>query len=166
MNSWTELQVRQGEWQKKNFPNAEKWECVLGIVEELKEYDEAFDSSEIIDAAADTMIYILGLCNANEYNIEDIVNFSVYDDDELNIHLDSNFSLLKVAGNICHAYLKMHQGIRKNEDHMSELYKNLKIIYLFFENRMYWEDRDIFEETKRVFEETVEKRDWVNKDGR
>jgi NTP pyrophosphatase (non-canonical NTP hydrolase) len=68
------LQNAHAIWQHHNFPNAEKWECLVGAMEELGELSHAHlkmkqgirlnedHSAAQKDAVGDVVIYLLGYC--------------------------------------------------------------------------------------------------------
>lgn len=80
------LQVRQGVWQRKNFP-AQTWvENLLGVQEELGELAHALlkqmqgirgtpevHEAEARDAVGDILIFLAGLCNTRDWDMQDIV---------------------------------------------------------------------------------------------
>lgn len=82
----TELQKEHAVWQKRNFPNAEKWETLVGIQEEIGELSHSFlkrhqgirgSSDEhlmsIKDAVGDIIIFVMGFCTLNDINIDECI---------------------------------------------------------------------------------------------
>jgi NTP pyrophosphatase (non-canonical NTP hydrolase) len=79
------LQVLQGRWLDRNFPNADSWEALVGAMEELGELAHAhlkghnlirgLDNTEAIqerkaDAVGDIIIYLASYCNTNDIDLE------------------------------------------------------------------------------------------------
>jgi len=85
MHSLTEFQEQVGEWARRNFPNAEKWEPLLGAVEELGELAHAHlkihqsirlneqlqEKRE--DAVGDIIVYLAHYCELCGINLDDCV---------------------------------------------------------------------------------------------
>jgi NTP pyrophosphatase (non-canonical NTP hydrolase) len=93
------LQNAHAIWQHNNFPNAEKWECLAGLTEEL--------------------------------------------------------------GELAHAHLKMHQGIRKNEDHLASQKDAVGDIVIYLLGYCTLNGLDIDECIESAWDE-VSKRDWTS----
>lgn len=85
-----ELQAEARRWREKQFPEAEHERlvhCTLGVCEEAGElsravlkfrqairgYDEAKTDAEIVDAAGDLVIYLMGVCDAWGIQLQDAV---------------------------------------------------------------------------------------------
>jgi len=81
----SKLQKEHGVWQKKNFPNAEKWECLVGLQEEVGELAHAFlkkhqgirgdenHDDNIRDAVGDIAIHLMGFCTLNSIDIDECI---------------------------------------------------------------------------------------------
>ena len=80
-----EMQVRHRKWLEHNFPNAEPWEALAGLTEELGELAHAHlkgfrgirnmrSRAEVkaaqIDAVGDIFIYLMSYCNSNGLSLE------------------------------------------------------------------------------------------------
>ena len=81
-----EMQREQAEWGKKNFPDREQWEPLVGAVEELGELSHAFlkrkqgiryprdkATQMVRDGVGDVVIYLLDFCTAEGISMEDIL---------------------------------------------------------------------------------------------
>lgn len=72
-----ELQDEHKPWAERNFPNAKRWEPLIGIQEEVGELSHAFlklhqgirlsedHTAKMIDAVGDILIYMADFCNRN-----------------------------------------------------------------------------------------------------
>ena len=163
--SWKELQERQMKWQSKNFPDNDKWECREGMTEEIGEYLEAESSEQECDALADIAIYMLGLCNANGIEFQDIVEYPLTDNDEIKIFglLTEEYPnfLAVTNGKIAHAFLKRHQKIRNNENHIHKFFYYMKCIFYWAETECERRFGDYYKTVDKVFTTEVEKREWI-----
>ena len=75
----TGLQQQQKKWMDKNFPDAKKYQCLLGVVEEVGELSHAHLKMEqgirdvsvddVKDAIGDIVIFLCGYCNTNGYDL-------------------------------------------------------------------------------------------------
>ena len=82
----SELQKEHSEWQRRNFPNAEKWECLVGLQEELGELSHAFlkqhqgirteedHERKIKDSVGDIAIFLMGFCTHNGLDIDECID--------------------------------------------------------------------------------------------
>lgn len=81
-----QLQKEQGEWSKINFPDAKKYQPLLGLIEELGELShshlkaeqgirgtEAEHRVKIADAIGDMVIFLSAYCNQNDFDLESCV---------------------------------------------------------------------------------------------
>lgn len=80
-----ELQKRVMVWQQENFPECSEWELALGVSEEagelaqciLKMYrgmrTEEFDAARLQDAIGDTIIYLIGICGARNWQLSEVL---------------------------------------------------------------------------------------------
>lgn len=79
-----EIQPEQGEWQRKNFPNADSGDAFAGIVEEVGELSHAIlkrsqgirgkdHLDKISDAIGDILIYGLAYLNKIGLNLSDVL---------------------------------------------------------------------------------------------
>lgn len=76
------LQQEHAVWQKRNFPNAEKWECLVGLQEEVGELAHSFlkkhqnirndeyHDEKMMDAVGDIVIYLIGFCTHNGFDAD------------------------------------------------------------------------------------------------
>lgn len=80
------LQQEHAIWQKNNFPTAEKWECLIGVQEEVGELSHAFlkkhqsirgtsdeHTESMKDAVGDIVIFLMGFCTMNGIDIDECV---------------------------------------------------------------------------------------------
>jgi NTP pyrophosphatase (non-canonical NTP hydrolase) len=87
IKSIDEIQKEAFEWTDYNFPNAEKWEPLLGAVEELGELAHAYlkmhqgirgnaeqHLAEAQDAIGYVMIYLLHFCSMHGWSMARILN--------------------------------------------------------------------------------------------
>jgi len=79
----SELQSEHGEWLKHNFPDQEKHDALLGVMEEIGElahahlkYQQGIRGytmteyyADASDAIGDIVIYLASYCNANHLNL-------------------------------------------------------------------------------------------------
>jgi NTP pyrophosphatase (non-canonical NTP hydrolase) len=84
----SELQKKHAVWQRRNFPNAEKWECLVGLQEEVGELAHAFlkkhqrirkgenHDALMKDAIGDVVIYLLGFCTLNGIDVDDCIEIA------------------------------------------------------------------------------------------
>jgi NTP pyrophosphatase (non-canonical NTP hydrolase) len=81
-----ELQHEHAVWLRRNFPDQQSYQPILGIVEELGELSHAHLKmeqgirgdheslfAEKVDAVGDIFIYLMSYCNANEINLESAI---------------------------------------------------------------------------------------------
>ena len=157
----SQIQQEQKPWVAHNFGNRPSWMPLLGIVEELGEREEAVGmhpSSEeqrgkIIDALADTMIFVMDYCSALEWDIATLWEAAV------TYSYPCQVNVFEALGKIAHAHLKKAQAIRVEENHDAE--SILSVVHLLANLRwLAWEvDADLVSETYRVWQE-VKLRDW------
>ena len=79
------LQAEHKEWAEKNFPNAESWQSLVGIMEELGELSHAHlkDSQGIRitedhvekakDSLGDIVIFMAGYCTLRGFDFDQII---------------------------------------------------------------------------------------------
>lgn len=151
-----EIQKEHAVWQARNFPNAQPWECILGILEELGELEDALyahDTKGVRDAMGDIMIFTLGFCSLSGLDIETDCLDRFWG---VEVSARTPFS---AAGKLAHAYLKQHQGIHTREDHPRIIRKSIVGIV----NALDRYCRYIGPDLVGVLEETwaaVKQRDW------
>jgi len=84
-----QIQADHKKWQDQNFPGWEPWECLVGAQEELgelchaflkghqgirgKNLDDEVFPDEARDAIGDTIVFLMGLCNAYGWDLENIL---------------------------------------------------------------------------------------------
>jgi hypothetical protein len=168
-------------WCEKNFgpiiptENGVKYahQPLLGIIEELGELEEAlinydkllsthtfntiaYDSrvtNAVIDAIGDIMIYKADYCRVLGINIEHVTNI-IY------THAKQDITYAVLVGKLCHAHLKMEQGIRGDKiGHIKDIIEYLKLIY----SRLCiicWKYNIDFDQCIEVTWKKVQNRDW------
>lgn len=84
----SKLQSEHAVWQRRNFPNAERWECLVGLQEEIGELAHSFlkkhqgirmeeDHDERMrDAIGDIVIYLIGFCTLNQINVDECIDMA------------------------------------------------------------------------------------------
>ena len=80
-----DLQLEVGAWAKQNFPNAEKWEPLLGMGEEVGEINHSFlklhqgirtnedHATKLKDGIADLLIFTAHFCELNNIDLDSAV---------------------------------------------------------------------------------------------
>lgn len=100
-----------GEWSYKNFGDqkgAGPLAPLAGIVEEIGEQESAFDPDEIVDGYCDQLVYLADVCYRSCIVIDPEWN------NEIAMALVPSLSV--GLGQLAHAVLKHHQGIRGFDD--------------------------------------------------
>lgn len=81
----SQLQMEVREWAKKNFPQAEKWEALVGLQEEVGELSHSFlkqhqnirleedHRAKMVDAVGDIVIYLADFCHRNKIDMDTAV---------------------------------------------------------------------------------------------
>lgn len=145
------------DWAKEVFPEATTDEPLVGIAEELGEYQEQIlsddpDKAELIDALADAGIYTFHLCGLT--GIEELPKPEAGG--------SSIRHLVRDYGRVCHVLLKRKQkirGMQKDETYKEALGKAVNgfwaTLYWFAQTNMAVE---LPVEMDRVFKEIVSKR--------
>lgn len=82
----SKLQKDHAVWQRRNFPHAEKWECLVGLQEEVGELAHSFlkkhqgirndenHDAKMEDAVGDIVIYLMGFCTLNDIDIDKCID--------------------------------------------------------------------------------------------
>lgn len=84
--TFEQLQEQVGEWSRKNFPNAQPYHSLLGLIEEVGELSHAHLKNEQnirgsefehyvekIDAVGDILIYLADYCSRNNIDMQDTI---------------------------------------------------------------------------------------------
>lgn len=106
--TWQTIQDEQRDWSLRNFGEQSPSIPLLGMIEELGELSTA-DPADAIDAIGDTIIYLSDYCTRRGLSLYDVVQQAV------TVKWPSYRSLIGHLGTLCHAYVKIEQGIRSNE---------------------------------------------------
>lgn len=154
---WYELQQAQGKWQKDNFPPAQPYQLLLGIIEEVGEMEDAATHEDRLDAIGDIMIYMCSYCTSRNWEIQTIYNLATSKDSE-------NWdwpSCLSIISKLAHHQLKSEQKIRGNEEkHSSESILLLaKLIRQLLDG--FKDEKDFILVTNNVWQKVVSKRNWI-----
>lgn len=123
MSSTTEFlrQVQQDhdKWSRYNFPDAQPWEPLLGIVEEAGELAAALRIHElhkvdhVTDAVGDLVLFMADYCTKNNLSLSDCWRWCADRHWDAQKVMDSvDRVLLTIAGPLCHHHLKREQKIR------------------------------------------------------
>lgn len=116
------------EWTGYNFPFAEKWEPLAGIMEEIGELGHALryhhPMEKVEDAIGDIQMYLWHFVSLNQ--IRPLSHSGARIQQSIDKTKEANpsgavmmkfASIVDLAGQLAHSFLKRHQGIRNNEDH-------------------------------------------------
>jgi len=165
MKTLAQIQKEVGRWSLLNFGSQQSMSTganlyslspLLGIVEEIGEYEEASFSNDLLemrDAIGDILIYACDFAEREEYCVLLMPHGAPM----------SNQTLTIAAGMLCHAALKRHQGIRGFDD--GSIYRAgrnraldilMKVIGYICEDILNTTLTEILNETW----ESVQKRDW------
>lgn len=81
-----EIQAEHAAWSKKNFPNAEPWMPILGVIEEVGELAHAYlkraqgirgtqeqHTENMQDAVGDVVIFLMDFCTRHGFDLEEII---------------------------------------------------------------------------------------------
>ena len=154
---YKKIQKEVKAWTDYNFPQAEPWQPLLGIVEEIGEYQDSYTVLEQEDALADAMIYLIDFANKMEIDL----------DSDLGKPTASSYpeDYLRSMGKLSHAYLKKVQSIRTEEDHDENI--KLALVNLMTRIRHSWAifcaNDSMFVDFESVFRNVwklVSQRDW------
>ena len=150
---FSNLQTEQPAWQKHNFPGRSAWMPLLGIVEEIcDEWTTATEDSDVLDAVADTAIFMSDFCSALGINLQEL-----YEEYEGHIGEDG---VIPAVGRLAHSFLKMEQGIRGSRtEHMESIRRNLGSILCSLRESALCLNHDLLELVREVWSE-VRKRDF------
>lgn len=106
--TWQTIQDEQREWSLRNFGDQPASIPLLGMIEELGELSTA-DAGNAVDAIGDTMIYMADYCTKRALALYDVVQQAQA------VKQPSYRGLISILGSLCHAFVKLEQGIRSNE---------------------------------------------------
>lgn len=154
------LQAQQSVWADRNFGDCEVWHPFAGIVEEVGELCRALDAlpshSAIVDAIADSVIYMAHFCTLNGWEL----NY-LYVTRQKYSSIRPYFWTVEL-GKLAHGFLKREQGIRGDcQEHNVEIRDALRgLLGLLHWTAMKY-DVDLIETTWRVWDTVVSKRDWL-----
>ena len=126
---------------------------LLGIIEECGELNEADTQELTIDAISDIVIYSCDFCSRLGIELPEASP------------THENEQLLTIVGDLCHAVLKTHQGIRGFEDQtfaLQTINNSVARLLRYLESLCVDLEIDSPMELAAVtFQEVVSKRDWV-----
>jgi hypothetical protein len=123
-----EIIGKHREWTGYNFPFAEKWEPLAGIMEEIGELGHALryhhPMEKVDDAIGDIQMYLWHFVSLNQIQPLSHSGARIQQSiDKTKVANPSGAVMMKfasivdLAGQLAHSFLKRHQGIRNNEDH-------------------------------------------------
>lgn len=158
MKTLDQIQIEVGEWSQQNFGDQESKVVpglildslapLMGIGEEIGEYNEASRIEDMDDALGDIGIY---LCDYLYRENQPIL--PLY---ELSFNYEGPKPYLVIAyGKLLHTTLKYHQGIR-NIDYIPS--RNNAVIQLIVSLRNIVDEWDMI--VSETWEEVVSKRNW------
>jgi len=159
-NELARVQAEHKPWQKRNFPDQQAWQPLLGIVEELGELDDAISADDfkgVLDSIADVMIYIVNYSNLRGWNVQHMWDLRASIDDQ---------DPLGMIGKLCHHHLKWSQGIRgPAAKHESESQRVLRGVLAYLEHVLQGaqdeaDSATVPSITLDVWVNEVSKRDW------
>jgi len=166
----TLLQEEVGLWSKVNFgfqisktePNLTLNSLVplLGIVEELGEYERARDVEARKDALADAVIFLCDYTSREGILLDHLVRMEYTD----YINLRGKNGALVCVGEMCHLTLKHHQGIRGMDDeekYRLELHKVVFRLLGYLDYECWFQfNSDLLDITIPIWKNVVSKRNW------
>ncbi len=131
-----------GEWAHTNFKDANPWEPLIGMAEEIGELAVALRAvnaqEDVIDAMGDILIYSIDFARRDGIDwveLQEKATTSLYytsRGSQIGHQVSTPHGFLAALdehfGKLCHHYLKRHQGIRKNEDHPEGIKTNLMLV--------------------------------------
>lgn len=110
--SFKTLQEENLAWATHNFPGQTPGQMLHGITEELGELMTAESVEELLDAAADILIYASSYCNHKHMSLDEIWNRRILD----GAYNGDAKPILVHLGKLSHAHLKAEQKIRGDEE--------------------------------------------------
>lgn len=169
-----QLQDENAAWAKHNFPNALPCHPVLGIVEELGEFDQAQESDDtagMMDAIADTVVFLTNACTLHGLCVRPI---AVQGRVKFRKGEGVRVPILATVGRLAHAALKFDQKIRgTDEEHLSDMSVAMQNVICYLLQMHFQEifhhgfgdaqDEDFVGQIRRIWETEVKPRDWTNK---
>lgn len=127
-----EIIDKHREWTGYNFPFAEKWEPLAGIMEEIGELGHSLryhhPMEKVEDAIGDIQMYLWHFVSLNQ--IQPLSHSGARIRQSIDKTKEANpsgavmmkfASIVDLAGQLAHSFLKRHQGIRNNEDHKKRI---------------------------------------------
>lgn len=150
------LQKEQAEWSRRNFGNNPRIFPILGLIEELYEFNDAFhrrDEEDLKDAIGDIVIYMSDACTRYGWNLSLLYRSR---ENAANVR----HSVSQIQGKLAHHALKLEQGIRKKVDHEKELTQLMRYI-LFDVSAICTTLGEGFQNVVSKTWDRVSKRDWV-----
>lgn len=110
--SFNEIISMHRAWARKNFPNAEKWEPLVGLQEEVGELSHAFlknhqgirlnepHQENMADAVGDCVMYLLHFCTLNGIDFMQAVRevWATISQRDWNRHPDNGTGKVTLAG--------------------------------------------------------------------
>lgn len=158
------MQAEAKEWTKRNFPNQPSYHPLLGMVEELGEFCEAKNESDVQDALADFMIFTTNFCTHCSLSISALwqqrfTSLPSTDSAPFPAAAMPALQMLHIAvGRIAHHRLKYEQKIRGDRaEHLCRMSDALCLALASVDALL----PDVVGVTFRVWREHVQPRNWV-----
>lgn len=175
MEIWRRLQTEHATWAFRNFGVRAHHQPLLGMVEELGELNDALGSTinledgtetgahryreGIIDAMADTIIFMMDFCTGHQWSLQDLLdNRALRDLDATEL----SRGYLSLVGALCHAQLKQEQGIRGSAaEHNAKMQLLVVRIFTKIERMALRHNINLAAETAIIWDTVVSKRDFT-----
>src|SRR5262245_24600188 len=158
-----ELVEQVGVWSRKNFGDQPAWRPVMGMVEELCELTEKFETLDLVetlDAIGDTAIYMADYFHRRGWKMGELWRdrHILPDGSDAQPMLSRVISLIR---GLCHSHLKGDQGIRGGSGkHDFVMQMTCKDVLILLEEASALLDRDVIHVIQEVWE-VVGRRDWT-----
>lgn len=147
IDKWEALRLECFQWSYMNFGDQPVERPLMGLLEEHFEEEDSINESEAQDAQADQMIYFMDFMSRLKLTFTDLTpaDISVWHPNP--------------RGMMVHCMLKRLQGIRGYEKDDFFRTQMLGHMSLYFYQMQ--EDGCLYDVTRRTWDETVSKRNWV-----
>lgn len=167
------IQAEQIEWSERNFGKQHARYPLLGMIEELLEFEEAWQTrralvqddtdrttavDDVVDAIGDIAIYMLDYCGKVNWQLDHlwVLRRTLPDTDP-----EKWSYLVPLARRLAHHHLKGEQGIRGTpEQHMLAIGDTCRAILAHLELISKYLNKDFLEILDGVWSK-VRKRDWT-----
>lgn len=148
------IQAEQKEWSERNFGKQPAHRPLLGIIEELCEFEESGNREEMLDAIGDISIYMIDYCVKRDWSMQSIWESSKF----IKISYGSTYALVRW---LAHSQLKGEQNIRGgSEVHDAKLRSMLEHVVFKVSNTCQALDMSFVDVVQAVWDK-VKQRNWV-----